>query len=167
MSQEFEGSQKIDKAFSVEEVTENKPKALNQVCEDVYKKEKTNINSNSDENHKKLWNNLWKYCSFFGVELITVEKSTHRYTGNQYGETKKSDLVSVKDKNNNVFWDTRNSEFYADSGDKSGTTVITGIFHTEKAKNTHIKSICEDAYTKSSSDSGYVQTDVVKFCSIN
>ncbi|GCE63516.1 hypothetical protein [Candidatus Mycoplasma haematohominis] len=166
LSDEFKDETKVKPAFSGTVVTGTGAKPLNQVCEEVYKKQKTDVYHSSDVKKASLWNDMWKYCSFFDTPLTIVEKSAHRYTGNQYGAIKKSDLVSVEDKNNSAFWDVRNSEFYAPNGDKSGTTVTTGIFHTEKAKNTHIKSICEDAYTKSSSDSGYAEADVVKFCSL-
>ncbi|GCE63666.1 hypothetical protein MHSWG343_06660 [Candidatus Mycoplasma haematohominis] len=172
LSTEFQDKSKVGSAFSLTAVEDSKTKPLNQVCEGVYKKTKTDVSNNSDENKKKLWNNLWKYCSFFATKITTVEKNGDSYGNDVYGTTKKADLISVKDSNNDVFWNKRNEEFYSDKGDKKGKDASNGKFkdayNNRDSNRRHIKEICEVAYDKSSSTdaTNYPEGDVIKFCSI-
>ncbi|GCE63653.1 hypothetical protein MHSWG343_06530 [Candidatus Mycoplasma haematohominis] len=170
LSDEFKDNQKINGAFSITTPTSGTAKALNQVCEEVYGKQKEDITHDTgNPNKKNLDHDLWKYCSFFTAKPKTISET---YSNGSYGLTKKAELISVKDSSNSRFREARNKEFYASSGDKSGTNATSGVFKTAfdgRNKNKkHVREICSGAYsiTKTNNETSYPENDVVKFCSL-
>ncbi|WP_216083337.1 hypothetical protein [Candidatus Mycoplasma haematohominis] len=180
LSSEFLDDKKVSSGFDVTSKT-GSPKALNQVCEDVYKKNKTDITKlDSDANKQKLHDDLWKYCSFLEKRPTTVEEySKESYgTGNEHGKTHKSKLVSIDDPSNKLFWEIRNEEFFGSKespfkGDNlvaSDDSLFKDLYDSPFESRGTIKDICQKAYsfTTAEKDGKKVkQESVLKFCSLN
>ncbi|WP_216083625.1 hypothetical protein [Candidatus Mycoplasma haematohominis] len=159
--------------------TQEAKKALNKVCEEVYGKASTDIETSaSDTGHTKsnLREDLFKYCSFLGKEPIKVSES--EYTdADSYGKKYSSKLISTTDRKNDKFWKKQNELFFEETGDRSGSGLteespkFKELFEDKQKKNEWdaLKKTCEKAYSKKSSDTDgdkAKKEDVLKFCSL-
>ncbi|WP_216083529.1 hypothetical protein [Candidatus Mycoplasma haematohominis] len=180
LSDQFLNETKIKSAFSKEgDSSTDAAKALNRVCETLYKGNTTDItpSDTNDSSKTKLNNNFWKYCSFLGKKPITIEekKTEKDYGTDKYGNTKKSVLISTKD--SDLFWEVRNSEFFGEDSALNGSalentdnSVFHKLFNTSKGgKRGHIKDACEKSYGLKKDESGddkAKEETVLKFCSL-
>ncbi|GCE63069.1 hypothetical protein [Candidatus Mycoplasma haematohominis] len=175
LSDEFKSSNQVSKAFSDITSESDSSKALNKVCEVVYKQQKSTITStgSSPDNPARLKRDLFKYCSVLGEVKTISEVSEETYTtastyGNLPENTKKFIAVTGNDK----FWKVRNDEFYAtsDIGEKNKSKASSGSkFETEPKTNSKpsVRDICREAYKSSSSNNtNYPSDDVNKFCTL-
>ncbi|GCE63580.1 hypothetical protein [Candidatus Mycoplasma haematohominis] len=155
-------------------------KALNKVCEEVYKKASTEIEivtSGIDNAKSNLREDLFKYCSFLEKEPIKVVEKDYS-DAKSYGKLHQGKLISTKDDSNNFFWKKQNELFFKDSGDRSGTGATgdaQSIFKklyvdkNKKDKWDALKEVCDLAYSKKESDTednNAPKLDVFKFCSL-
>ncbi|WP_216082644.1 hypothetical protein [Candidatus Mycoplasma haematohominis] len=155
-SDAFKGSDKVSKAFS-----NDTSKALNKVCEAVYKQEKSKITSTA-----KLKRDLFKYCSILG-EVKTISEAGEVYNDNTKGKDGANSKKFIAVEGNDKFWKVRNDEFYAAEGDKSKSQAKTpsSKFKSDSEKNLNVKDICWEAYKSLKSDStNYPDTEINKFC---
>ncbi|WP_216083538.1 hypothetical protein [Candidatus Mycoplasma haematohominis] len=189
LSQEFfhDGSSKVSSAYksSSDKTTDSSPKALNEVCDGIYKgKTKTEADPDTDVNSEKskLSRNLWRYCSHLGTRPVLISGDV--YGNNTFG--KKADhhnkAVATKDyKNtdsNDEFWRLRNDEFFG-SKDEDGVgkkATDDGIFKTLYGKKKAgtitsedtVKKACEKAYERKESEKDTVpkinDEYIKKFC---
>ncbi|GCE63571.1 hypothetical protein MHSWG343_05680 [Candidatus Mycoplasma haematohominis] len=159
--------------------TQEAKKALNKVCEEVYGKASTDIETSaSDTGHTKsnLREDLFKYCSFLGKEPIKVSES--EYTdADSYGKKYSSKLISTTDRKNDKFWKKQNELFFEKTGDRSGKdlTDTNSIFKKlydatgAKEKWDSLKKVCEAVYSKQEGGADVEKAskdDVLKFCSL-
>ncbi|GCE63648.1 hypothetical protein MHSWG343_06480 [Candidatus Mycoplasma haematohominis] len=180
LSDAFKDDKKINSGFSDVTPEANKAKALNQVCEDVYKKTENDITPDTDNNKKRLRDDMWKYCSFFGRKPTTIKENANESysTDGSYGKTKESELVSIDDPLNKLFWEIRNEEFF---GTTSSEGIGAGLKVAEdsifqplyedrfSANRGTIKNVCKEAYFLTSNETGTKkakQDSVLKFCSL-
>ncbi|GCE63053.1 hypothetical protein MHSWG343_00310 [Candidatus Mycoplasma haematohominis] len=170
LSVEFKNSQKINSPFSGITVTEDSPKALNQVCEAVYKQNKSTIITleSSPDNPTKLKRDLFKYCSILG-EVKTISEAGENYDNKKGGDsTNKKTFISVT--GNDKFWKIRNEEFYADGNGAKSKSKATGESSKFKVKSAEtdkpeIRKICEGAYESTKEEqTNYPIADVNIFC---
>ncbi|GCE63442.1 hypothetical protein [Candidatus Mycoplasma haematohominis] len=178
LDDKFNSSDKIKSAFSVkEDNSADNAKALNKVCEGLYKGNSSDVDPTSGINNLK--NNFWKYCSFLGKSPTTVGVKDEKevYQSGKHGETKKANLISTVDPENSVFWEVRNEEFFGNdaeingsSADATNDSVFHKLFKTPVGENRgHIRDACKKAYGLSSSESGSdkaTEANVLKFCSL-
>ncbi|GCE63050.1 hypothetical protein [Candidatus Mycoplasma haematohominis] len=168
LSTEFKGGSKVGSAFSD---ASDSSTALNKVCEAVYKKNKSEITSSgtSPDNQAKLKRDLFKYCSILG-EVKTISEVGKTYGNSTKGQVDANKKTFIAIKGNDKFWEERNKEFYATSGDKSNSSATEGSkFKTEPQTTTkpNVRDICEKAYESSTSDTtNYPVADVSKFCTL-
>ncbi|GCE63061.1 hypothetical protein [Candidatus Mycoplasma haematohominis] len=172
LSDEFKDSKKIDSAFSKSAATSDSPKALNKVCEDVYKKTKDSVipAGSSTEDKTKLKNDLFKYCSILG-ELKTIsEVVTETYVGaNKKGADPTNSKKFMAATANNKFWEIRNKEFYAGGDGEKSKSKATGNSKFKNGldgnPNSNVRDICAQAYESGTSDTAdYPIADVERFC---
>ncbi|GCE63065.1 hypothetical protein [Candidatus Mycoplasma haematohominis] len=173
LSTEFENDKKINSAFSstIPSPTVS-PKALNQVCEDIYKQDKSSLIpvGNATENKTKLKNDLFKYCSILGEVKTISEVEDADYGENTKGKDATNSKKFVAVKGNDKFWEIRNKEFYGDdSGEKSKSksTVGTSKFKAKSVETPRpkIRDICEEAYRSGKDEStDYPSAEVNIFC---
>ncbi|GCE63077.1 hypothetical protein [Candidatus Mycoplasma haematohominis] len=176
LSIEFKDDKKINAAFSDSTTTSNaSPKALNQVCDDVYKGNQDSITpeENFSGNKTKLKNDLWKYCSILGEVKTIAEVSAETYDGTN---KKGADATNIKKfiaiTGNDKFWEIRNQEFYATSnpGEKSRSkaTSDSSKFKTDSdgTSKKNIRNICQEAYKfeKSNGTDYYPDAEISRFC---
>ncbi|GCE63466.1 hypothetical protein [Candidatus Mycoplasma haematohominis] len=156
-------------------------KALNEVCQDIYKKGKEDVvpDNVEDSDKSKLSRDMWKYCSHLGTRPVLLKEND--YESKFIGSTHKDKAVSVKasgkDSSNDEFWRLRNDEFFGGKEDGKGNDASAdGLFkvlYDKKKENTitsedTVKKACEQAYSrdKSKKDEGQKvnDDDIKKFC---
>ncbi|GCE63066.1 hypothetical protein [Candidatus Mycoplasma haematohominis] len=170
LSAEFKNGQ-INSPFSSSAATSDSPKALNQVCEAVYKKNKSSLGyeANAADNPTKLKNDLFRYCSIFG-ELKTIgEVSTETYANTKKGFDSAKIKIFIAVTGNDKFWEIRNKEFYAADGDKSKSNAKGNSSKfkekSEANPNSKIRDICREAYESDKSDANnYPDDEISRFC---
>ncbi|GCE63524.1 hypothetical protein MHSWG343_05210 [Candidatus Mycoplasma haematohominis] len=175
LSVEFKKTEKVDKAFGASGDT----KALNRVCEIAYKKDsKEHIKpeSGSDSTKQKYREAIWKYCSIFGKELLTVKDGGgNSLDAGKIGKAKEAVLASVNSPNNNEFWKRRQKEFFYGGDNKEGIGKDAdkekefGQLYKEKDSKSEtegaLKGVCENVYGKATSETA-LQTEAVKYCGL-
>ncbi|GCE63660.1 hypothetical protein MHSWG343_06600 [Candidatus Mycoplasma haematohominis] len=172
LSDEFKKDTKVDKAFGTDE------KALNRVCEAAYKKtSKDEIKpaTDTDEPKKKYRAAIWKYCSIFEKELLTVKDGKDSVQDEKIGKAKETILASVKSENNNKFWSHRQKEFFYGGDSKEGIgrdankEKAFGKLYKEKNSKSEkadaLKDTCKSVYSEASTDAT-LQTEAVKYCGL-
>lgn len=183
LSESFaKGKVSVDYVSSQPSLSTN-PKALNLVCEDIYKEDVTTIEG-LDDNSSKKKRDLFKYCSPMGQEPKTLSPDTSNYkTPDTHGasKTNRTKLVDPYDSSNKVFWELRNKEFFGEySSDNKGTghsvddtnSVFKNLYTTKgTSRQGNIKNICKKAYdlkeTAETNDSERASSaNVLKFCSL-
>ncbi|GCE63572.1 hypothetical protein MHSWG343_05690 [Candidatus Mycoplasma haematohominis] len=161
----------------------NGEKALNEICETVYGKTKTDIfkvTGDSDDNKENLRKDLFKYCSFFWEAPNTIgETKGESYSGNtSYGKKYESKLIGTK--GNDIFWETRNKEFFEGGEGNKGIgkdlsadtdSLFHGLYSTKgKPDQGNIKETCKKAYALQEGSTGTTpkttKGNVFKFCSL-
>ncbi|WP_216083330.1 hypothetical protein [Candidatus Mycoplasma haematohominis] len=179
LSDAFKDDKKINSGFSDVTPEANKAKALNQVCEDVYKKTENDITPDTDNNKKRLRDDMWKYCSFFGRKPTTVkEKDGESYDAGKYGQTKETELISIDDPLNKLFWEIRNEEFFGKPSidgigvglQETDNSLFKSLYDSKSSQGRGtIKNACKEAYSLTSNETGTKkakQDSVLKFCSL-
>ncbi|WP_216083530.1 hypothetical protein [Candidatus Mycoplasma haematohominis] len=163
--------------------SESSPKALNEVCADIYGKNKSDVipDNDSDSTKSRLSRDMWKYCSHLGTRPILLKENDYG-AGEVGNETDHKDkAVSVKasgkDSSNDEFWRLRNDEFFGGKGGGKGNSASQGglfkALYAKKETNTigskdTVKEACKTAYstkTANKSTSPKVEDDdIKKFC---
>ncbi|GCE63988.1 hypothetical protein MHSWG343_09960 [Candidatus Mycoplasma haematohominis] len=181
-SNDFKG--KVSGAYDNRAVTASTEtnKALNKICEGVYGKESTDIKvstTGTESDQSKLRKDLFKYCSFLGEEPTTIDTTKEEsYSDNEsYGKKHETKLIGTK--GNDIFWETRNKEFFGakdENGIGHGLTENTdslfhGLYATKgKSNQGNIRETCQKAYElKESGDVNKptaTKGNVFKFCSL-
>ncbi|GCE63797.1 hypothetical protein MHSWG343_08040 [Candidatus Mycoplasma haematohominis] len=176
------GQEKITSAYKdSKNKSTSSPKALNEVCDDVYKKDKVDIKPTSDATKNKLNKNLWKYCSSLAPKLVFLS-DTSGYEDGKLGHKTDHHGKAVATKgysgssSNDKFWELKNEEFFgAGEGDGKGNSATeNGIFKelykkkSNRASSDTIKNTCEAAYSKKTTEASTNPTvnesDIKKFC---
>ncbi|WP_216082642.1 hypothetical protein [Candidatus Mycoplasma haematohominis] len=175
LSDEFKNKDKVSSDFSDSTATSNtSPKALNKVCEAVYKQNKSTITTleSSPDNQSRLKRDLFKYCSVLG-EVKTISEAKEAYGSNTKGKEDANVKKFVAVNGNDKFWQVRNEEFYTDGdGDKSKSKVTDNSSNEFKVKSSEnsrseIRVICKEAYESGTTDTqNYPSADVEKFCTL-
>ncbi|WP_216082670.1 hypothetical protein [Candidatus Mycoplasma haematohominis] len=170
LSNEFKSSNQVSKAFSDNASEPDSSKALNKVCETIYKKENSEITFEDASNNKtKLKNDLFKYCSILGEVKTIGEVSGESYDPNtNYGGDSTNVKKFIAVTGNDKFWEIRNKEFYADSGDKSNSQASESSKFKSESKKTskpNIRDICKAAYgSAKTNNTDYPDAEINKFC---
>ncbi|GCE63468.1 hypothetical protein MHSWG343_04650 [Candidatus Mycoplasma haematohominis] len=158
-------------------------KALNEVCESIYKKNKgeADPDGTADSTKSRLSRDMWKYCSHLRTRPILLKENDYG-AGEVGNETDHKDkAVSVKasgkDSSNDEFWRLRNDEFFGGKGVGKGNSASQGglfkALYAKKETNTigskdTVKEACKTAYstkTANKSTSPKVEdADIKKFC---
>ncbi|GCE63537.1 hypothetical protein MHSWG343_05340 [Candidatus Mycoplasma haematohominis] len=172
LSDEFKKTDKVAKAFGG---TEDKT-ALNRVCEDAFKKESAiDIKPTSkDDTKDKYRKAIWKYCTIFSEELLTVKEGGDGSTNETIGKIKEEVLASTTSNKNDAFWALKQNEFFYGGESKLGTghgsaegKLFSDLYKQKGSKSQEqgaLKSVCADAYKKKSTDIS--EQEVVKYCSL-
>ncbi|WP_216083264.1 hypothetical protein [Candidatus Mycoplasma haematohominis] len=154
-------------------------KALNQICKNAYKANKTDVTDNAQdtETNKYLEADVWKFCSISsnGTKPILLNKSgntedqklvgTSADNSNKWGKKKEDVLVSTRVESNNWFWELKEKQF------RSASSVVTNetnnIFKALKENsNGTVKATCQRAYDMDSSSSAtsVKEADLKAYC---
>ncbi|GCE63494.1 hypothetical protein [Candidatus Mycoplasma haematohominis] len=176
LSSEF---QKVKNAYSSDS---NSDAHLNKVCETAFKLDKTDLEV---DNKSQYLDNVWRFCSLALNKPVTIEKSQDKdsYSSpaspEKIGHKHKSTLISIKNPDNDRFWELRDKEFFEATGAKSGSQAEENSFfkkfyetnHTKKENRPSLKSKCQAAYEQEDNDSTSTETqaktsEVTKFCAL-
>ncbi|GCE63058.1 hypothetical protein [Candidatus Mycoplasma haematohominis] len=178
LSEEFNGTNKVSKAFLDSTSVSDSSTSLNKVCKFVYEQDKSKItpSANPAGNEVKLKNNLFKYCSILG-EVKTISDVSKETYGNDtnYGGNPENAKKFVAITGNDKFWNKRSEEFYSNKGSKRGDDDTSKFFKKfyvdNKNEKKNIRGRCEEAYRKQSSstestDASPSLAEITKFCAI-
>ncbi|GCE63507.1 hypothetical protein MHSWG343_05040 [Candidatus Mycoplasma haematohominis] len=146
-------------------------KALNKVCDAAFKKQLSTDIKPSGTTKDKYRADIWKYCTIFEKELLTVKDSeSDTYTAN-LGKTKEGVLAATKTTNNDLFWERKQKEFFYGGNNKNGTGEDAAggkpfkQLHDQKSSKADVKGelkkVCETAYGATDNEA-----EVVKYCSL-
>ncbi|WP_216083589.1 hypothetical protein [Candidatus Mycoplasma haematohominis] len=151
--------------------------ALNKVCEAAFKKDLTDIKPSSGTNtdKDKYRAGIWKYCTIFEKELLTVKDASNSssYDGSKLGKTEEDVLADTKSENNKIFWERKQQEFFFGGTDKKGIgskatadKAFGDLYKKKDSKEKEVgalKGVCETVYDKEDND---LKNEVILYCSL-
>ncbi|GCE63492.1 hypothetical protein MHSWG343_04890 [Candidatus Mycoplasma haematohominis] len=169
-SEFFDNSQnksKVSGAYksSSQKTIGDSPKALNEVCDGIYKGKTKDEVEQTSTNNTNLSKNLWKYCSHLRTRPVLLNNEGYEDETIGKDATHKDEAVATKgydsNSSNEKFWRLRNDEFFGSKG-KEGTgreATEDGIFKTlydkknkYKTSKDTIKDVCEQVYSRKTAE---------------
>ncbi|GCE63992.1 hypothetical protein MHSWG343_10000 [Candidatus Mycoplasma haematohominis] len=152
-------------------------KAIQKVCGDVYKLEKTKVKTENLSTGDFSESDIWRYCTAVKKKPKTIDRETEEKatytTENSYGKDNTDKLVAIT--GNDSFWNEQQRLFFEDKWERSGSKATeNSLFHNLFNKNKRgerkdaetLRSTCQIAYGKTSSGSEAPEADVFRYCSL-
>lgn len=104
----MEGAFDPSEADAVSQGTASTKRALNKICDEIYKKAKNDVEIDGSEEKKvNLMRDLWRYCSVLGRRPKTIKEVKQPVEDSTIGKSSEAKLISTTSAENVKFWEEK------------------------------------------------------------